>query len=49
MHELGLDHVKGPGCGMQPEDLTGEITFKNTISTIIAEKVILYFLGRELF
>lgn len=48
MHELGLDHVKGPGCGMQPKALVEETAFQNTISTIIVEKRMLHFLGREL-
>lgn len=38
MHELGLDHVKGPGCGMPPNALTGEMAYLNTISTITVEK-----------
>lgn len=41
MHELGLDHAKGPGCWMQPDALIGEMVYLNTISTITVEKKIL--------
>lgn len=48
MHELSLDHVKGPGRRMQPEALIGGMAYLNTISTITVEKNNITFLGRKL-
>lgn len=49
MHALVLDHVKGPGFGMQSKALMGEAPFKNTLSTIVIFKLMLHFLRKELF